>query len=119
MTASLAVFDKRLREGEYRSGPGTVKTYYVYILSSHRRVLYTGVTGDLHRRMHEHRHHVLEGFTKRYNVTQLVYFESTTEVWAAIAREKQIKRWSRSKKVALVKSMNPNWKDLAPEVLGL
>ena len=95
-----------------------MKTYYVYILSSWRRTLYVGVTNDLHRRIYEHRHHVLEGFTKRYNVTQLVYFESTTEVLAAISREKQIKGWSRSKKIGLVRSVNPEWRDLAPEILG-
>jgi putative endonuclease len=82
-------------------------------------VLYTGVTNDLHRRVGEHRDHVVDGFTKRYNVTRLVYFESTTEILEAIAREKQIKGWSRSKKIALVNSMNPEWKDLAHEALGL
>ena len=96
-----------------------MKLYYVYILSSRRRTLYIGVTGDLPRRLYEHRHKILEGFTKRYNVTQLVYLESTTDVRAAISREKQIKKWSRAKKVALVRSMNPEWKDLAPELLGL
>ena len=96
-----------------------MKLYYVYILSSRRRTLYIGVTGDLPRRLTEHRHKILEGFTKRYNVTQLVYLESTTDVRAAISREKQIKKWSRAKKVALVRSMNPEWKDLAPELLGL
>lgn len=90
-----------------------VKTYYVFILSSRRRTLYIGVTGDLGRRVHEHRHKLFEGFTKQYNVTQLVYFESMTDVRAAIAREKQIKGWSRSKKIALVLSKNPRWKDLA------
>jgi putative endonuclease len=93
--------------------------YYVYILSSRRRVLYTGVTNDLHRRVSEHRGHVVDGFTKRYNVTRLVYFESTTDILHAISREKQIKGWSRSKKIALVNSMNAEWKDLAHEALGL
>ena len=96
-----------------------MKLYYVYILSSRRRTLYIGVTGDLPRRLYEHRHKILEGFTKRYNVTQLVYLESTTDVRAAIFREKQIKKWSRAKKIALVRSMNPEWKDLAPELFGL
>jgi putative endonuclease len=82
-------------------------------------VLYTGVTNDLHRRVSEHRVHVVDGFTRRYNVDRLVYFESTTEILEAIAREKQIKGWSRSKKIALVMSMNPEWNDLAPEALGL
>jgi len=92
-----------------------LKTYYLYILSSRRRTLYTGVTRDLHRRLYEHRNKLLEGFTKRYNVTQLVYFESTTDVWAAISREKQIKGWSRSKKIALILSTNPEWTDLAAD----
>jgi len=96
-----------------------VRTYFVYILSSRRGVLYTGVTNDLHRRVCEHRDHVVDGFTKRYNVTRLVYFESTTDILHAISWEKQIKGWARSKKVALVNSMNPEWKDLAPEALGL
>ncbi len=116
---------RRLRviEGLLRVVPQTrirllLKTYYVYILSSRQRTLYTGVTGDLPRRVQEHRLKLVEGFTKRYNVTQLVYFESTTDVLAAIAREKQIKRWSRSKKIALVRSMNPEWKDLAVECCG-
>ena len=82
-------------------------------------MLYTGVTNDLHRRVSEHRDHVVDGFTKRHNVTRLVYFESTTDILEAIAREKQIKGWSRSKKIAVVNSMNPEWKDLAPEALGL
>jgi putative endonuclease len=90
-----------------------MKTYYVYIMSSRRRTLYTGVTNDLERRVYEHRNKLIDGFTKRYNVTQLVYFESTTDVLAAIGREKQIKGWSRSKKIALIQSMNPTWKDLA------
>ena len=90
-----------------------MKTYYVYIMSSGRRTLYVGVTGDLQRRVHEHRDKLIDGFTKRYNVTHLVYFESFTEVRDAIAREKQIKAWSRSKKLDLVRSQNPKWSDLA------
>src|SRR5262245_31649261 len=89
-----------------------MKTYYVYIMASGRRTLYVGVTNDLERRVEEHRQKLNEGFTKRYNVTHLVYFESFTDVRAAIAREKQIKRWSRSKKLALIRSRNPGWKDL-------
>ena len=90
-----------------------MKTYYVYIMSSGRRTLYVGVTGDLVRRVGEHRYKLIEGFTKQYNVTHLVYFESFTEVRDAIAREKQIKAWSRSKKLDLVRSQNPKWSDLA------
>jgi len=90
-----------------------MKTYFVYILSSRYRALYTGVTGDLNRRMFEHRHKVRDGFTKRYNISRLVYFESFTDVRAAIAREKQIKGWSRGKKLDLIRSLNPEWKELA------
>ena len=95
-----------------------MKTYYVYILSSRYRVLYTGITGDLERRMYEHRHKLVDGFTKQYNVTRLVYYESSTEVHDAIAREKQIKAWTRAKKMALIRSRNPDWKELAADWLG-
>jgi putative endonuclease len=94
-------------------------TYYVYIMSSGRRTLYVGVTNDLERRVHEHREKLLEGFTKRYNIKHLVYFESFTDVRAAIAREKQIKGWSRLKKLALIRSRNPDWKDLGTPSIGL
>jgi putative endonuclease len=90
-----------------------VKTYYVYIMASGRRTLYVGVTGDLQRRVYEHRHKLVDGFTKQYNVTHLVYFEQWTEIRQAIAREKQLKRWSRAKKLELIRSVNPKWKDLA------
>ncbi|HET7248249.1 MAG TPA: GIY-YIG nuclease family protein [Gemmatimonadales bacterium] len=90
-----------------------MKTYYVYIMSSGRRTLYVGLTGDLQRRVHEHRDKLIDGFTKRYNVTHLVYFETMTDVHEAIAREKTIKKWSRAKKIALIKSTNPKWKDLS------
>jgi putative endonuclease len=76
-----------------------MKEYYVYILASKRGVLYTGVTNDLERRVYEHKNKLVDGFTKRYNITQLVYFESTKDVTAAITREKQIKGLLRSKKV--------------------
>jgi putative endonuclease len=78
-------------------------------------MLYTGVTNDLERRVYEHKMKSLEGFTKRYNLNQLVYFESTDDITVAIAREKQIKGWLRSKKVTLINSMNPEWKDLSAE----
>lgn len=79
------------------------------------RTLYTGVTNDLQRRVHEHRHKLTPGFTQRYNVTRLVYFEATASVKDAIAREKQIKRWLRAKKIALIESANPKWNDLAAD----
>lgn len=75
--------------------------------------LYVGVTSDLHRRVFQHRQKLIEGFTKKYNVTMLVYFEMTSDVVSAITREKQIKRWQRSKKTALVESLNPEWRDLS------
>jgi putative endonuclease len=89
-----------------------MQTYYVYVLASRTRVLYTGVTRDLGRRYHEHRNHLVSGFTKRYNVDRLVYFEATGDVNAAIAREKQIKGLLRAKKIALIERDNPQWKDL-------
>ena len=86
--------------------------YYVYLMANESRMLYTGVTNDLARRAWEHKQKLLSGFTKRYNLTRLVYYEVTPDVRAAIAREKQIKGWLRRKKVALVESMNPEWRDL-------
>lgn len=93
--------------------------YYVYLLTNwNNKVLYTGVTNDLARRLYEHKNGLAEGFTKKYHVHKLVYFEATTDVRAAIAREKQIKGWTRKKKDALVQSGNPEWEDLADR-LGL
>ncbi len=90
--------------------------YYVYIMASYRGVLYTGVTSDLTRRVYEHRHKLVNGFTKKYNVSKLVYYEATNDVKSAIAREKQIKGWLRKKKVVLIESMNPSWVDLGEEL---
>ena len=89
--------------------------FYVYILTNwNDEVMYIGVTNNLERRLYEHRTGMNEGFTQKYNVHKLVYFETTSDVKAALAREKQLKRWSRAKKNELVMTMNPNWKDLAP-----
>ncbi len=89
------------------------KRGYVYILTNEaNRVLYTGVTSDLAKRVYEHRVKVIEGFTKKYNVYKLVYYEVFGEIVDAIAREKQIKGWVRSKKIALIEGVNPEWKDL-------
>jgi putative endonuclease len=94
------------------------RQYYVYILTNSRHtVLYTGVTNDLARRGFEHREKQTKGFTSRYNVEELVYYEAFNDVTAAIAREKQIKAGSRAKKIALIKGMNPDWRDLYPELL--
>ncbi len=90
--------------------------YCVYILTNWSgKVMYIGVTNDLQRRLYEHRHQLADGFTKRYNVHKLVYFEQTGDVRAAIAREKQLKGWSREKKNALVASANPTWRDLSED----
>jgi putative endonuclease len=88
--------------------------YYVYILSSTNGVLYVGMTNDLVRRVAQHKQGQIPGFTKRYNVDRLVYFEHTHSADAAIAREKQIKGWVREKKAALIESRNPQWVDLYP-----
>jgi putative endonuclease len=87
--------------------------FYVYILTNRSRTLYTGVTGDLKRRVWEHKTGVHEGFTKRYKIDRLVYYEIYKYVNNAIAREKQIKRWSKIKKIRLIVDMNPAWRDLA------
>ena len=87
--------------------------YYVYIMASHRGTLYTGVTNDLERRTYEHKRGIGSRFTSKYNVSKLVYYEVTQDVLAAIEREKQIKAWRRNKRVVLIESLNPYWKDLA------
>ena len=92
-----------------------MKTYCVYIMCNVSKMLYTGVTGDLETRVFQHKGKLSEGFTKRYNVHRLVHFEAFEDVRDAIAREKQIKGWVRTKKVALIESVNPEWRDLAPE----
>ena len=90
-----------------------MKTYYVYILSSLRGTLYIGVTNDLERRVYEHKHKSIEGFTKKYNVHRLVYYEETDSIESAINREKQLKGLLRKKKIALIESANPKWEDLS------
>lgn len=94
------------------------KPYYVYMLASLSRTLYVGVTNDLARRIYEHRSKALGGFTAKYNVNRLVWYEVTGNVSAAIAREKQLKGFKREKKIALIEEANPGWRDLAEE-LGL
>ena len=89
------------------------KTYYVYILTNKTNtVLYTGVTSDLKRRIYEHKHKMVEGFTNKYNVNKLVYYEVSNDVYAAISREKQIKAGSRQRKIDLISSVNMEWQDL-------
>lgn len=87
--------------------------YYVYILAQDdNKMVYTGVTNDLHRRVAEHRREEIPGFTRKYHIHKLVYFEEYSDVKDAIKREKQIKHWTREKKNALVESRNPRWRDL-------
>ena len=92
-----------------------MKQYYVYIMTSPSGTLYTGMTNNLQRRVYEHKHKLIEGFTKKYNVTRLVYYEQYREVRDAIAREKQIKGWRRSKKIDLIETLNPTWQDLSAD----
>jgi putative endonuclease len=95
------------------------KMYYVYILASNKHgVLYTGVTNNLLRRVFEHRTDAVNGFTKRYHVHKLVYYEATTDVHAAIAREKRLKKWRRQWKIELIENMNPKWDDLYEQLLS-
>ena len=92
-------------------------TYFVYILTNRTRTLYVGVTNDLVRRAYEHRSGEIPGFTSRYKIDRLVYFEQFEDIRQAIAREKQIKGWLRSRKVELIEGVNPGWKDLSREWL--
>ncbi len=91
------------------------KSYCVYIMSNISKMLYVGVTNNLEKRVLEHKSKLISGFTQKYNLFKLVYFESSGNVRKAIAREKQIKSWHRSRKVALVENMNPQWRDLAED----
>jgi putative endonuclease len=87
--------------------------YYVYVLTNwNNRVIYIGVTNDLERRVFEHKNKLVKGFTEKYNVNKLVYFEETGDVDAALTREKEIKKWRREKKDALVTNSNPQWTEL-------
>jgi len=91
------------------------KEYYIYIMTNKSRTLYTGVTNNLERRVYEHKHKLLPGFTSKYNITKLVFYEAGDEISVAIAREKQIKGWLRAKKIALIENMNPEQKDLSED----
>jgi len=88
--------------------------YFVYILTNKsNKVLYIGVTSNLDRRMFEHKNKMMNGFSKKYNLTKLVYFEETSDVRSAIEREKQLKNWHRDWKIKLITGFNPEWKDLS------
>jgi putative endonuclease len=90
-----------------------MKQYFVYILASKKNgTLYVGVTNNLLKRVYQHKNKLVEGFTKKYNVDKLVYFEETTDIGSAIEREKTLKRWKRNWKLNLIKEMNPDWRDL-------
>ena len=88
-------------------------TYYIYIMASRSRVLYVGVTNDVARRVSEHKQGLIAGSTCKYRVTRLVYFEEFVDIRDAIAREKDIKGWKRSRKISLIETRNPTWEDLA------
>ena len=95
-----------------------MKQYYVYILASRKNgTLYTGVTSDLLKRIYEHKQNLMDGFTKKYHVHNLVYYEVHNDIGEAIAREKQIKKWKRRWKIELIEKMNPHWKDLYDEII--
>ncbi len=95
-----------------------MKHYHVYIIANRSKTLYTGITNNLQRRMYEHKHQLVAGFSSKYHLTRLVYAEETSDVYAAIAREKHIKGWVRAKKIALIESVNPDWRDLSEEWEG-
>ena len=95
-----------------------MKTYYVYILTNYSKTLYTGVTNDLQRRIYQHKNKTIPGFTSKYKINRLVYYETFNDIRQAIAREKQIKGWLREKKIALIESVNPMWKDLSEDLNG-
>jgi len=93
------------------------KTGYVYVMSNwNNQIIYTGVTSDLKGRAYKHRNGLIPGFTKKYNCTKLVYFETSDSITSAIEREKQVKNYSRGKKIALVNAFNPTWRDLYSEL---
>jgi putative endonuclease len=108
-----------LSEGESSLPPHMTarerRSYCVYIMGSQSGTLYIGFTGNLHQRIFQHKFHELEGFTARYDVERLLYWASFDDVHKAIAREKQLKGWSRAKKIALIEARNPHWLDLAKD----
>lgn len=87
-------------------------SFFIYIMASPSGTLYIGITNNLQRRVYEHKNHILEGFSKRYDCTKLVYYEEYKDVEEALAREKQLKNWRREKKEYLIRTINPSWKDL-------
>ena len=95
-----------------------MKQYYIYILTNqYHTVFYVGVTNNLIRRVYEHKNKLVKGFTAKYNINKLVYYEVFSDVRDAIYREKQIKSWSRKKKIEMIEKFNPEWKDLYEEIV--
>jgi putative endonuclease len=92
-----------------------MKQFYVYIMTNKSKTLYVGVTNNLQRRVYEHKNKMIRGFTSKYNITKVVFFEVFNDIESAIRREKQIKGWLRKKKIDLIESMNPEWNDLSEE----
>ena len=91
-----------------------IKNYYVYLLTNwNNKVIYIGVTNNLERRIYEHKNKLIKGFTQKYNISKLVHFEETQDIYTAITREKEIKKWRREKKNKLITQANPNWQDLS------
>lgn len=95
---------------------GGQKIYYVYLLTNwNNKVMYIGVTNNLERRLYEHKNKLVKGFTEKYNLHKLVYYEETLDIKAALSREKEVKKWRREKKDRLVIAVNPEWRDLSEE----
>ena len=105
------------REAILPAGGWVLSTYHVYIMTNRTRRLYIGVTSDLQRRVYEHKHRLVPGFTSKYFLQRLVYVEDTNDVAAAIAREKELKGRRRSKKIALIERVNPQWSDLSRDLI--
>jgi len=93
-----------------------MKSYYVYIITNNSKTLYIGVTNDLVRRIYEHKNKFIDGFSNKYNLNKLVYFEITNDIHVALKREKQLKNWHRQWKINLIEENNPNWNDLSSEL---
>jgi len=92
-----------------------MKNYYIYIMTNNSKTLYIGMTNNLERRVYEHKNSLVKGFTSKYKITKLVYYEMTNDVNTALNREKQLKNWRREWKINLIESLNPEWKDLSEE----
>ncbi len=92
-----------------------MKSFFVYIMTNRSKTLYVGVTSNITKRVYEHKNKLVPGFTRKYNITELVYYEETRDAMEAITREKQLKGWLRCKKIALIESMNPAWQDLSKD----